>query len=274
MALSCSAKVLKYVLFVLNLLLWLCGVVLLGLGIWILSDQRTASRYLHIANLGYGIVQGAAITLVLVGIAVFIIGVLGCCGAFKENARCLSAFSVILIILLVLQVLAVILAGSFHSQIIHSLSDRMNQTMVNDFEQYDHEPMTEAWNFVQMELKCCGIQAGIPDWQHTKWFQYNRTYAEAIVPQSCCAQLVEKHNWTNPTAVNATACYQAAKDTTPVESPKYVHVQGCEDKMNDWFMTSLGGLIGGTVVVIITQIIIVIMSCLLKTSITNSYEHV
>jgi len=246
----------------------------LGIGSWVLAAHSTAVQYLHVANLDYGLVQAAAVTIILVGCVVFIIGVLGCCGAVNENPHCLTAFSAILIVLLVLQVIAIILAGSLHSQIIHTLASEMNQSMINEYDQQGHWLETEAWNFLQMEMKCCGVGNDGPlEWKGTYWYKNNAT-DDAVVPQSCCADLKEpKYNFT---AVNATACYLAASGTgwDEKERSKYVNVQGCETSLNKWFMDSIAVLIGGIVAVIIVQVIIVVMSCVLKSNIQNSYEHV
>jgi len=278
MALSCASKVIKTILFILNVLFWLTGVILLSVGIWILASHSTAVQYLHIANLDYGLVQGAAITVIIVGTIVFVIGVLGCCGAVKENQHCLTAFSGILIVLLILQFVAVILAGVFHSKIIHTLATEMNHTMVTGYDQHGtvHRLETEAWDFLQIEMKCCGVgDNGPSDWQYTQWYQYNATEG-AVVPLSCCVQSAGKYNFSHPSAENATACYLAASNhNMPVkERSLYVNVKGCETSLNDWFMDSLGIFIGVTVAIIITQIIIVFLACILKSSIKNSYEHI
>jgi len=274
MALSCASKVVKFLLFAMNIIFWLTGAILLVIGIWILDSHSKAMQYLHIANLNYGLVQAAAITLIIVGTVVFIIGLLGCCGVMKENQSLLSAFSGFLIFLLILQVIAVILAGSLHSQIIRNLSKEMNQSMVHEYDQYGHKLETEAWNFVQIEFKCCGISDdGIADWSYTSWYTNNNT-ANAAVPASCCAKLVNKHNFTNPIPVDPDTCYGAAANKTWPKRNEEVYVKGCEVKLNDWFTDSLTVLIGVTVAIIIIQVIIVIMACVLKKSIKNSYEHI
>ena len=72
-------------------LLQLTGCVLLGVSIWILVD-KDAWSYLRVATLGDSedLVKAAAITLCVVGGAVFLIAFLGCCGAMKENVCMLN----------------------------------------------------------------------------------------------------------------------------------------------------------------------------------------
>lgn len=275
MGLSCGATTVKYVLFFFNFLIWVCGAALLGIGIWILAAHSNASYYLHIANLDFGLVEASAITLCVVGALVFVVAGLGCCGACKENTGCLTAFSVILVILLVFQLIAVILAGALHSQIVRELAKAMNQTMVNNYgqsEKYD-DVITESWNFMQMEMQCCGVLDGPRDWQYTKWYQYNKTEKGPAVPQSCCVKLIDRHNYTHPVAIEPEECYHAAFNTTwsPEERNKHAYYFGCEDKLDKWFMSSLAVLITGVVIIILVQITVLVMACCLKSSIQNSY---
>jgi len=276
MALSCGTKVLKYILFVFNFIFWASGCVLLGIGIWILTAHSSAAQYLHVANLDYGLVEAAAITIIVVGSLVFVVGALGCCGACKENNTCLTAFSGILIVLLILQLIAVILAGSMHSQIIHGLGAAMNTTMVNNFAQPKNTLETEGWNYMQVQLVCCGVgNEGPSEWEYTNWWRYNRTDPNEIVPVSCCANLAKPINFNNLTSTNATACYLAASaDPKQKDRSKYVNVNGCEKSLDNLFLSSLGVLIGGTVAVILAQIIVVVMACCLRRSIKENYEHV
>jgi hypothetical protein len=273
MALSCGTKIVKYLLFLFNLIIWLCGVVLLGIGVWILSAHANAAYYLHIANLDYGLIQASAITIVVVGSLIFFVGALGCCGACRENNSCLTGFAFMLIVLLIIQIAAVIMAGVLHSQILTELGKAMNKTMVNNYGQTNQELVTESWNFMQIEMQCCGVfdeENGPAEWQSSKW--YNDSHVP--VPDSCCVELVNARNYTNPKAKDPTLCYSAAANSSMADRSSIVHVKGCEPSLNDWFMDSLAVLIGGTTAIIIIQIIVVIMACVLKSNIASSYETI
>ena len=68
-------------------LLQLVGAVILGVGIWVLTDAR-ALNLVHVATVDStdSLVRGAAVTFVAIGVVVFVTGFLGCCGAVRESA--------------------------------------------------------------------------------------------------------------------------------------------------------------------------------------------
>jgi hypothetical protein len=140
--------------------------------------------------------------------------------------------------------------------------------MVNNYGQ--NKIITDGWNFMQENLVCCGVgQGGPSEWRNTTWWNTTRNATvEQTVPESCCFNLHK------PT-YNATACYRAAENNNTMPNRRqYVNVLGCEESLDNWFLSSLGVLIGGTVAVIITQIVVVVMACCLRRSIKNAYEHV
>jgi hypothetical protein len=268
--LSCGSKVVKYILFIFNFIFWVTGIVLLGVGIWVLTDPN-ATHYLQIATVDFGLVKSAAICLIAVGGLVFIVGGLGCCGACKESTACLTGFTALLIFLLIIQVVAVILAGVLHGQILRGLENEMRKTMTQDYGR--DGAVTESWNFIQYERQCCGVgNMSVNDWRNTYW--WNETREEyAVVPQSCCSDLKQPVNFTNPKAMNATACYLAASEPA-LPDRSAVNLKGCEISVQDLIMHRIGLLIGVTVGVIIVQVVVVVMACILKKNIKNAYEYV
>jgi len=121
-------------------------------------------------------------------------------------------------------------------------------------------------------MNCCGVvEDGPEDWRYSNWFTNNTDK----VPQSCCADLVDHKNYSNPTARDPAKCYEAAFNKNYPQRYKLVNPEGCEKKLDDWFMSKLSIFIIGTVVIIVTQLVIVIMACVLKSSIKSSnYEHI
>jgi hypothetical protein len=272
--LSCGAKVVKYILFVFNFIFWVTGAVLLGVGIWVLSDPN-ATHYLQIASVDYGLIKSAAICLIAVGGLVFIVGGLGCCGACRENSACLTTFSALLIFLLFIQVIAVIMAAVFHGQILRELSSEMQLTMNEYYSKTNYDSETTSWNFIQIEMKCCGVSNNsVDDWRNTYW--WNNTRVNETVPQSCCAQLVNRNNFTHPVAKDPELCYKAASEPNRPDRETLVNTKGCEGSLSEWFLHRIGALIGVTIGVIVVQIVVVVMACVLKSSIKtgSAYEYV
>jgi hypothetical protein len=149
--------------------------------------------------------------------------------------------------------------------------------MKDHYAQWHYEFETESWNYMQMNMKCCGVNGettGPLNWENTTWWKHNKTGSVNEVPQSCCVDLIDNKNYTNPEAKYPKMCYDAAFDAAMPNRSAYVRLAGCENSLNDWFISRIGVLIIGTVVVIIIQVVVVVMACVLKTNIKTSYEHV
>jgi hypothetical protein len=265
--LSCGAKVAKYILFFTTFIFWFTGALLLVLGTWILAEPD-ATQYLQIASFDYSLVKSAAITACVVGGFIFVIGGLGCFGACAESSVCLTAFATLIVLLLIPQVIAVILTAVLHSQIMSELGSEMSKTMQDDYGRSEIE--TTAWNFLQIEMKCCGVY-GTRDWIDTFWWRNNRASLMATVPQTCCVELEKPINFTNPTAKNPTACYLAAYSPQSGANAQYVYKEGCLESLNDWMTGKTVILIGLTAGAILVQIIVVILACVLKGRIKDDH---
>ncbi|XP_022795859.1 CD63 antigen-like [Stylophora pistillata] len=69
----------KYLLFFFNLIFWISGIVLMGIGAWI------KLKYKDLIQLSESNAATGAVFLIIIGVIVAIVGFLGCCGAWKEN---------------------------------------------------------------------------------------------------------------------------------------------------------------------------------------------
>lgn len=263
MALSCGGKTLKYTLFAFNFIFWLTGVSLIVLGLLILLDS-SSSTYLHVGPIGYDLIKAAAIAVTVVGVLIFVVSGLGCCGACTESKACLNGFAVFLAFIVLLQLISIILAGALHSMIEKELRKEMNGTL-HRFE--NDSVITHGWNFMQIEMKCCGIH-NLTDWG--SWY-HNPDYANATVPASCCVQLNTTGNYSHPIPTYPDQCYNAAKSNET--DSDYVYRQGCYEGLQNWFISKVGIFIAVVSVIIFIQMLVVILSCVLKKKIT-AYEYV
>lgn len=102
-----------------------------------------------------------ATLLIVVGIFVFIIAFLGCCGALRESTCMVLVFAILLSLVLVLELAAAIAAYALQDGIKNLLAEKINITM----HQYGkNEEATEAIDFLQSKLYCCGYN-GYKDWE-------------------------------------------------------------------------------------------------------------
>lgn len=142
----------------------------------------------------------APIILIVVGSIVFLVAFLGCCGAMQESYCMLMLFSVFLFLILVAEIAAGALGFVYKGKVDHIAKDKFMQSL----EDYNREkegkvqPIHEAWDFIQSQLKCCGV-TNSEDW----------TKQGIEVPKSCCS---------NPDRCNSSGPF---------------HEKGCYDKVKE-----------------------------------------
>ncbi|VDN09042.1 unnamed protein product [Dibothriocephalus latus] len=139
MALSCGTKCIKYLLFIFNALVFLFGAVITGFGIYFVVEATK--------NIG-GQAVGIPAFILTLGLLVFIIGFLGCCGACKEHVCMLKTF-------------VTVMADGIADQIKH----------LNTLPPEERKETRKALDELQEKLKCCGGHSAA-DWKN--------------VPASCC----------------------------------------------------------------------------------------
>ncbi|KAK3552529.1 hypothetical protein QTP86_013895 [Hemibagrus guttatus] len=178
----------KYLMFIFNLIFWLGGCGLFGVGVW-LSFHQSEISYLP---LSFPSLSVANLLLVAGGVTM-VTGFLGCLGALKEQRCLLMTFFVILLLLFLTEAALVLMMGLFHKE----LDRRAKQDLIEGMRDYDtNTGLKKSWDSMQRIFKCCGVS------NHTDW--YNRT-AEGLHPESCCRDHTPPcHRWEEP-------CYEKAK---------------------------------------------------------------
>ncbi|XP_075066293.1 tetraspanin-9 isoform X1 [Mixophyes fleayi] len=187
---------LKYMMFLFNLIFWLCGCGLLGVGIWLSVSQGNFATFspsfpsLSAANL-----------VIAIGTIVMVTGFLGCLGAIKENKCLLLSFFIILLIILLAELILLILFFVY--------MDRVNENAKQDLKDglllYNTENnvgLKNAWNIIQAEMHCCGVT------DYTDWYP---VLGENTVPDRCCMENSQDCGHNSTGLVWRTGCYEKVK---------------------------------------------------------------
>ncbi|XP_041709187.1 tetraspanin-11-like isoform X1 [Coregonus clupeaformis] len=170
---------LKYLLFVFNVLFWVGGAAVMGVGIWTLIDK---SDYLSL--LASSTFAVSAYILILAGALVMVTGFLGCCAVIREQRSCLSTYFCCLLLIFLIELVAGVLAYVYYQRLSEELKQHLNQTMTENYAQPGKEAITLAVDRLQQDFKCCGSNNSF-DWLHSVYV----TSAESerrVVPDSCC----------------------------------------------------------------------------------------
>jgi len=161
---------------------------MLGIGIW-----------LHIAKGSYASVApsfnflSATALCIAAGAIVLVVGFFGCCGAIMENPCMLLTYFLLVVIIFVMEIVAGILAFVYRDEV-ETVLKRELMTGIKEKHILDSgEGMQHAWNRVQRELHCCGVN------NYTDWYKSADWPDDNYVPDSCCLRETTKCGTQKPT---------------------------------------------------------------------------
>lgn len=167
---GCGMSCIKNLLFIFNFFFAISGVVIIVCGGYSLHLFKKTGPVV-----GDDYVS-APVILIVVGSIVFLVAFLGCCGAMQESYCMLMLFSVFLFLILVAEIAAGALGFVYKGKVDHIAKDKFLESLKDyNREEGNVKPIHEAWDFIQSQLKCCGV-TNSEDWkQH-----------DIPVPKSCC----------------------------------------------------------------------------------------
>lgn len=229
----------KYLLFFFNFLFVVTGIILISVGGVFLSNVKGYAQYLGPQS------SSTAIFIIVVGVIIFGIAFLGCCGAVKENYCMVMTFAVLLFIIFVMEFAAGIAAYVYKNKI-HDLLDENMKQEVHD---YNGTSKDREWDDMQKNLKCCGSSSPL-DW-HTS---NNTLFQNGTFPDSCCMD------------VHPGFCLN---DTT---SP--VYEKGCLFALEDYIVNNIAVIGGVGIGIAFVEVVGIIFACCLARAIKKEYEVV
>jgi hypothetical protein len=236
---SCAYNRCLQIFFIIVQILFIfVGCVLIGLGAWFeILDQNFEA----IVD-GDQLVYGAYLTIAA-GCAIIVLSVIGIFGAicdYKANRVLLFVYIVLVIVVFILQSIGGILAFTYREDVVDLVRDGLNDTMPEFGEDTNRgESITDAWDFVQENLDCCGIN------NYTDWADDPNVNS---YPASCCS---------NDPVVNASS-------NLPPCSLTNVYQDGCEDALTTFIRDNLLVVASVAITFVVAEVIVVLMAiCLL-----------
>lgn len=148
MGLDCGASLIKYVLFIFNLICAVGGIALVVVGAIGLRTISNVEDLFKDSN-HPGIYPAAIIAL---GVLVFIIAFFGCCGAIRESQCLLNMYALCLLVLVVLQVLLAIFVFMYNEDIQKGATQVWDRIWTGNSNDINKKTIDNFQRF----LKCCG----------------------------------------------------------------------------------------------------------------------
>lgn len=244
-------KLVKYSLFLFNLVFVIAGIGLIVLGFTTNSHIHQFEDVVDLST--YSLPSKIFIA---VGIVMFIIAFFGCCGSVKENHSMVMTYSVLVGLVLMVQIGAAV-AAYYKAD---DLSDILTKELKKSMSKYGENTVegnttTKFWDTVQHDLHCCGTD------DFKDWFATDIVAALfRKVPDSCCI-------------TDSPGCARAIRvDTTPEAASKIIYIQGCARMGIESINIGRGATVG--IVMSIIELLAVVAGCLLARNIRYSYETV
>jgi len=168
---GCATGMVKYLVFVFNLIFALAGLILLVVGVLYKLNFNNISNTVENGAIGV-----APTSMVVIGAVVFIIAFFGCCGAVKESTCMLTTYAVILIVIFVLQIAVGVYAFLQVQDNNNDFQSEIRRDLQRTFERYNNDKAAkDSFNLMQHTLQCCGVQSP-SDWNSPN------------LPSSCCKE--------------------------------------------------------------------------------------
>ncbi|XP_023227018.1 tetraspanin-11-like [Centruroides sculpturatus] len=202
-------KAIKYALFMANFVILIGGIVVFSIGVWTLADKAFMERLL-----GSDLYTSSASILIATGVIVTVVSFFGCMGAMREVKCMLLTFFIILFMIFITMLVGGILAYVFRNEV----ENRMRTEMIMTIPLYDNDTaVTDAWNAVQSQFKCCGIDEDVEQ-GYNIWAKKNSKFSgEKKVPASCCkskdkTEINKCQDSPNENDAYLESCYGAVRD--------------------------------------------------------------
>lgn len=181
------------------------------------------------------------VVIIAVGAFLFLVAIVGCCGACKENYCLMITFVIFLSLIVLVEVAAAIAGYVFRDKVMSEFNNDFRQQMKN----YPKQNHTAFLDGMQKSFNCCGA-ANYTDWETIPLEPKGR------VPDSCCV------NVTQGCGINFNV--------------KDIHTEGCVEKIGLWLRRNVLGVAAVALGIAFVEVLGIVLACCLVKSIQSGYE--
>jgi len=164
---GCGMSMVKYILFLFNLLCAICGILIIAFGALMFTGVSS------VKDLGDAFAtQGLPVSLIVLGSAILIISFFGCCGAIRESSCMTMTYAALLFLLLICQIALIVFAFLSKKDFLDEISKMVDKA----WEERRNGPASTVMDTLQSTYKCCGSN-GPSDYA---------LILQISLPKSCC----------------------------------------------------------------------------------------
>lgn len=237
-------------LIIFNIIFWLSGCALLGVGIWLRIDHGIL-KVMNLSQINQDdkVLDYAAYLIIAIGAFVFLVGFLGCCGAIKENKCCLGLYIFFLLIVMAAELAAGVLVLVYKDTIVKEIEGGLKKEIgedkyiskdKDDKDKFVYTTFGTGMNFAQTSLKCCGVN-GPDDYTNSNYTESaTQDKSDFVVfPFTCCKMKKDTNLNEVPQEANIedkAQCIAKTKD--------YYYEEGCKVGLETFVNTQALILVG------------------------------
>ncbi|XP_071955386.1 CD151 antigen-like isoform X2 [Antedon mediterranea] len=254
----------KIVLFITNLIFWITGIILLGVGIWVTID-KTSLEFLTLFY--HPSLKVLAYTLIGVGGFVTILGFIGCFGACHEQKWMIITYFIVVLLLLLVEIVCVILVFAFQSEVEKYVGDQLDDSVQKEYGLDGYDDVTTSIDALHITLKCCG-KNNFTDWETSAWSKAKMN-ASTPFPISCCTtkegSLEKLINNESVEPIDREACYAGSPND-------FMNSEGCYDTLYEYFIDNLWIIGGIGIGIAVLQLFVLVLALSLLRNLKDDYE--
>ncbi|KAK7101194.1 leukocyte surface antigen CD53-like isoform X1 [Littorina saxatilis] len=264
-------RCIKYTLVVFNILVILCGSVVIALGILMVTKDYGTSDVSDVTGIDY---MKVAHFLIGLGTATIVIALFGCAGAAFENKYFLAFYFAIMLILVICFLAVIIVSFAFKDKLADTAGKLVHKQLMEKYGTDKH--FTKAWDEVQRKLECCGLKGDV--YSNTSWAFYRKTTwytdqqgANRLVPESCCKKGSDIAKCRDTQSLIPVQELPVTKGTAAND---LLFKDGCLEKLTDPLGTYAAHSIGITIATLLVTIVATLYSCCLCMAINRGESYV
>ncbi|KAH3710161.1 tetraspanin-18-like [Dreissena polymorpha] len=261
--LSCGKKMMKYLLFIINFIFFVLGAAAFGLGIWALADKNKMNVLTKIGAASsnfdvIGLLESAAIVLLVGGACILVIGFFGCCGAIKQSQCLLCLYAIFLLLIVILEIAAIAIAASFRGKVTTEVKSFLKESINSTYQgKVDtNEEFSLGLDYAQVYFQCCGIDSYTDFYGATKWNRTVNTSVTMKIPPTCC-KLIDKDAFLKDQKfdpIDKNCPYDPNDTNSNMNKP-------CWTSIEDYLKSRIGVVIGIAAGILVLEILCVVFAC-------------